>query len=323
MSVGRRDHRARRRSARPPCRPVAFARALPCPPSSGTAHRAGLVDRDHRRVGVLAVEQRGDQADRRARREEAHERVALLPGAGHRGRGRPVVAASRRPRGAEPAGGGTAGGRDRDQPDHSAHPPRPAGDRVVVWPGDQPVCAARQRGEPGAACTSTPSGGCSPRGSGYRRRPVRSARRRRAPRRFAPARRAAHASTTAGPPPPTNTASGSGSPVQRGGRLAVDGPHRHLRACAALAADAGYLVGVAFHRDDGRPEPGALDRDRPAARARRPRRAVQAGVPSRDSATARTSALVTMPARCSNASSGSAQPASGVARPARPHHPIP
>src|SRR6266566_10160950 len=87
-----------------------------------TEHRDGvaqrLVDADHPGVCVLAVEQGGDQPDRRADGEEADDGVALCERAGQRpGRG-PVVAAGVGPGFFEPSGGCLAGGGDADQADH-------------------------------------------------------------------------------------------------------------------------------------------------------------------------------------------------------------
>ena len=84
-----------------------------------------LVHADHGGVGPLAVQQRGDQPDGGADREEADQPVALGPGPGQRLPGGPVVAAGlARPGVGQPLRGRPPAASHRDQADHRC-PPHP------------------------------------------------------------------------------------------------------------------------------------------------------------------------------------------------------
>ena len=138
--------------------------------------------------------------------------------------------------------------------------------------------------------------------------PVRPAAPRPGPPRCRPGRRAATALTTASPPPPTNTASGSGSPARASG-AAPPTTRTSARCRRALAVTRAHCAGSRStaitaapnraHSTATEPEPA------PTSHTRVPGRG-----PSRASARARTSGLVTIESRCSNASSPSAHPSS-------------
>ena len=135
---------------------------------------ARFVHADHGRVDPLAVQQWGNQPGGRAHRQEAHQPVALRPGAVQRLLGRPFVGPGLvGPCLGQPGGGGAAGHGDGDEPDHGGAPgpqpwdpvsPGPAGSVVtaVAQSRNTGLVAASRCTAPGsgaslAACTSAPS----------------------------------------------------------------------------------------------------------------------------------------------------------------------
>src|SRR6266511_3846091 len=273
---------------------------------------ARLVDADHARVGALVGQERGEQADGRAGREEAHERPRAAPArADLLGNRSTVNGGVRRPGVGEPLGQAPPVRRRGDEADHAGTP-----DSTVTGFAAASRCSPAGSSTRRLAWSWVPSTRYPAARSAATAGPTRS--RIAYPATSRAGRRAAHAASTSRPPPPTKTASGSGrlssapgaDPWTTSTGTPKRVPLRRMRSHASASRSTATTAAPSrAHSTATDPLPA------PTSHTRSPRRG-----PSRARTSARTSALVTIEARCANADSGSAQPAGAGGAPAS--HPV-